>query len=44
VILAWIAVGRLGSAEPPDPPITWKHVEALGAPTPYSVDVERYRF
>jgi hypothetical protein len=44
VILALIGVGRLGSAEPPDVPTGWKDVEALGAPTRYSVDVERYRF
>lgn len=40
VILALIAVGRLGSAEPPDVPTGWKDVEALGAPTRCSVDVE----
>jgi len=44
LILASIAMGRLGSAEPPDVPTGRKDVEALGAPTPYSVDVERYRF
>ena len=44
MILALIAVERLGSTELPDVPTGWKDVEALGAPTRYSVDVERYRF
>jgi len=44
LILGLIAVGRLCSAEPLETPTAWKDVEALGAPTPYSVDVERYRF
>jgi hypothetical protein len=44
LIFALIAMGRLGSAEPPDVPTGRKDVEALGTPTPYSVDVERYRF
>ena len=43
VILAWTAAGRLGAAEPPDVPIAWEEVEALGAPTRYFVDVEHYR-
>jgi hypothetical protein len=44
VILALIAVGRLGSAGPPGVPIPWQDLEALGAPTRYFVDVEPYRF
>ena len=44
LIFALIAMGRLGSAEPPDVPTGRKDVEVLGTPTPYSVDVERYRF
>jgi len=43
-ILGLIAVGRLCSAEPLETPTAWKDVEALGAPTRYSVDVGRYRF
>ena len=44
MILALIAVERLGSTELPDVPTGWNDVEALGAPTRYSVHVERYRF
>ncbi len=44
MILALIAVERLGSTELPDVPTGWKDVEALGAPTRYFVDVERYHF
>jgi len=43
-ILGLIAVGRLCSAEPLETPTAWNDVEALGAPTRYSVDVGRYRF
>ena len=44
LILTSITMGRLGSAKPPEVPTGRKEVEALGTPTPYSVDVERYRF
>jgi len=44
VIVALIAVVRLASAGPPKTPTAWRDVEALGAPTRYFVDVERYRF
>ena len=44
MILALIAVERLGSTTLPDVPTGWKDVEAIGAPTRYSVHVERYRF
>lgn len=44
LILTSITMEGLGSAEPPHVPTGRKDVEAVGTPTPYSVDVERYRF